>query len=144
MGAGKVVGGIIALIGGIFVLIPVFINIEAIFTAGSTEGYVMWIINLLVGLLATIGGILGLASKKGGALALIAGLVALLLPITAFLIGDPAIAQMFSQLSGILGFTGLFIYLLVVVGPPTIFLAITIESIIILVGGVIMLASSSE
>ncbi len=144
MGAGKVVGGIFSLIGGTFVLIPVLMNINSLISPGNTEELVLMIINLLVALLALIGGIMGLASKKGGALALIAGLMALLLPVIAWLIADPSIAQMFSQLSGFVGFFGLYIYILPVMGPPVVFLTITIESVLILVGGISMLASSSD
>jgi hypothetical protein len=139
LGAGRVVGGIIALIGGALILIHCIIATNLL-TDFGTNYAIAWIINLLVALLAIIGGILGLASKSGGIPALIAGLIALLLPILAYVIGDLNIAQMFSQLSGIYYYTGFFLFTL----PSPMSMIVSIESLIILVGGIIMLASSSE
>jgi hypothetical protein len=139
MGTGRVVGGIIALIGGVLILIHCLLAFSLLTDFGF--GYsVGWILNLLVALLAIIGGILGITSKSGGAPALIAGLMAILLPVLAFVIGNLTIAQMFSQLSGIYYFTGFSLFTL----PSPMSMIVSVESVIMLVGGIIMLASSSD
>lgn len=127
MSAGRVIGGIIALIGGMFVLIMCFINMQIAFSFGS-DYIVAWVINLLIGLLAFIGGIMGLASKKGGGVAIAAGLLVLFL--------------------GILSFTVLSLYILfyqyslfsvyMSIGK---WYGISLESIFMILGGIIMLAS---
>jgi len=127
MSAGRVIGGLIALIGGMFVLIMCIINMQIAFSLGS-DYIVAWLINLLMGLLALIGGIMGLASKKGGGIAVAAGLLVFFL--------------------GILSFTTLSLYILfyqyslfqtyMAIGK---WYGISLESILMILGGIIMLAS---
>ncbi|HUY00957.1 MAG TPA: hypothetical protein VMV49_15450 [Candidatus Deferrimicrobium sp.] len=74
----RVVGGILTILGGIFIVITCFFVLEAVLSSPQTELLVAWIINLIIALLAIIGGLLGVASKKfGGGFALTAGITAI-------------------------------------------------------------------
>lgn len=141
MGAGRVIGGIIALIGGVFIALHLFMPAGLSLLALGGNFQISWIINLVVVLLAVIGGILGLASKPGGALALIAGLMALVLPLIGAVSGDMAMAQMLSGLSGMYFHFGLLLFEM---AGPSGAMILSIESVVILVGGIIMLVSSSD
>ncbi|HUX98351.1 MAG TPA: hypothetical protein VMV49_02240 [Candidatus Deferrimicrobium sp.] len=78
MSAGRIFGGLFALFGGVFVMIAVFLNTSEV-TSGTDALVIRWIINLIICLFAIIGGILAIAAKGGGgALALIAGILAFL------------------------------------------------------------------
>ncbi|MFX1294824.1 MAG: hypothetical protein ACFFD2_08220 [Promethearchaeota archaeon] len=132
MSAGKITGGIIALIGGAFVaiaclLIPFNLPFAPIIIPN-------WLINLLVAVLAIVGGALGIASKGGaGGLALAAGIIAIICPIIGWVSGNVYIMFILSQYSLINFVTGYgFIWVL------------SIESFIILVGGIVILASPSD
>ncbi|MDD1777923.1 MAG: hypothetical protein LUQ65_07110 [Candidatus Helarchaeota archaeon] len=127
MSAGRVIGGLIALIGGMFVLIMCIINMEAVFLMGG-DALVAWLINLLLGLLALIGGIMGLASKKGGGLAVAAGLLVLFLGILSFAV--LSLWTLFYQYSLFDTYMD--------IGK---WAGITLESILMILGGIIMLAS---
>ncbi|MHA1276483.1 MAG: hypothetical protein ACTSQI_14530 [Candidatus Helarchaeota archaeon] len=84
MGIGKIIGSILALASGLFVLISVFfLNIK--YHVPLSETWML--VDLLLAILVIVGGILGLTGKKwGGAFALIGGavwLVGMLLAMTA-------------------------------------------------------------
>ncbi len=131
MSAGRVIGGVIALIAGIFVLIACFMAMGLVFVLGSGEIFIQWILNLVIGILALVGGIMGLASKSGGGAAMVAGILSLVL--------------------GILSVTVLaFVYIgvqyslfeqLMTLGP---WFGITLEAILMILGAIIMLASGKE
>ena len=137
MSAGRVVGGIIALVAGIFVLIPAIL----LYTGGQIDSYIAmeywdfvinWILYLVVAVIAIIGGILGLASKGGGAPALIAGLIALIMGLLWIL----NVLPLYVPIS-------LFQSIII---PGIIFtlFGISIEAIMMILGGVIMLASRGD
>jgi len=127
MSAGRVLGGIIALFGGLFVLLICFIRIQ-LFLAMGDVALIDWVINLLIGFLALIGGILGLASKSGGGVAIVAGLASLILGILSATVLD--FSTIFSQQS--------FFNFYWNIGP---WIGITLEAILMIIGAVIMLAS---
>ena len=140
MGAGKIFGGLLALIGGIFILIPILIILPLFMSwlgAGPAgmDLVINWILLLILAILAVVAGILGLASKGGGALALVIGLIAIVVGILWF--------------SGILpiGYepaSGFDLWILDSIVSKEMLFGITIEAIFITVGGVVMLASSSD
>ncbi|NVM30052.1 MAG: hypothetical protein HWN65_14510 [Candidatus Helarchaeota archaeon] len=72
----RVVGGVLALIGGLLVLITCLLSIGVL---GLGEPYsTAWIINLVVAAIALLGGILGLAKlRAGGFLLLLIGMVSI-------------------------------------------------------------------
>ena len=140
MGAEKIFGGLLALIGGIFILIPILIIIPIFMSwlgAGpaAMDLVINWILLLIFAILAVVAGIMGLASKGGGALALVIGLIAIvvgllwsfgILPIGY----EPA--------------SGFDLWILGSIVSKEMLFGITIEAILITFGGVIMLASSSD
>jgi len=131
MSAGRVFGGIIALIAGIFILTYNFAFVDlGVLNLGGDFAFA-WFINLIVAAFALIGGILGLASKNGGGVALLAGILALVLGIIGSLVVP--LSVMFFQYSLFSNLTH--------VGP---WYGITLEEILMLLGGIIMLASSSK
>ncbi|MFX1294437.1 MAG: hypothetical protein ACFFD2_06230 [Promethearchaeota archaeon] len=134
MSAGKITGGIIALIGGAFVAIACLIVIESVFESGSIIFIINWLINILVAVLAIVGGALGIASKGGaGGLALAAGIIAIICPIIGWVSENLVVMFILSQYSLINYLTGYgFIWIL------------SIESFIMLVGGIVILASPSD
>lgn len=81
MSAGRIIGGIIVLVGALFILIQTFINIDQF-------GYAPWLINLAFGLGAVIGGVFGMKGQKGAVfmviiiavLSIILGIVSVALP----------------------------------------------------------------
>ena len=129
MSALKVIGGILALVGAVFVLItPVLAMIEYGFSMDS-------LIYLLWPLLALIGGILGLAGKKaGGWLALIVGLIWVIFGVLVMTPVGQAwmlyLITLMPYLTVLLGFT--------IWGP------ITIEAVLVLVGGILILAGGDD
>jgi hypothetical protein len=123
---GRVIGGIIALFGGFMVVLAVLLNTAAIHTGGHT--LVAWIVNLIIGLWAIIGGILGIFKQgTGGLIALVAGLAASLCEILYYL--NPLRAPYLYQ------YMPLETWLVFVIPY------ITLEGIIMAVGGIIILAS---
>lgn len=100
MSAGKVIGGLLALIGGVFIIIAVF-QTTAVLSSGDNDLLIRWVVHLLTSIMAIIGGVLGIASKGGaGALTLIAGIMGFLMYLIAVLI-IPSITTWFSPTSGI-------------------------------------------
>ena len=101
MSAGKVFGGLLALIGGVFIIIAVFMLTSAL-SSGDNDQLIRWIIHLLISILAIIGGVLGIASKGGaGALTLIAGIMAFLMYLIGSLLTSPSLLIWFDPYSGL-------------------------------------------
>ncbi len=106
MSAGKVIGGLLALVGGVFILIGVVLRAYEV-TSGVEGQLIRWIINLVVCLFAIIGGLMAMASKGGaGGLVLIAGILAFLMPLIAVLIGSSDMSYWFYGYSGLDELTG--------------------------------------
>ncbi|HUY00959.1 MAG TPA: hypothetical protein VMV49_15460 [Candidatus Deferrimicrobium sp.] len=139
MSALKAVGGILALAGGVLVVLLVLDMMIGlgIFTSMYMMTYAVLVmvygelfiyINLVIAILAVVGGILALAGKKaGGALALIAGIV--------WLIGGFANLAMIFPVSAIYAWTGQL-----VIGG----FLLSIEGILALVGGILALSGGSD
>jgi hypothetical protein len=122
---GRVIGGIIALAGGAMVLLECLLNTSAISTGGNSLD--KWIVNLIIGLWAIIGGIMGiLKSRIGGGLALLAGIFAILCQILWYL--NQTIATYFHQFSLLETFGLIIPY-------------VTLEGILMVLGGIITFAS---
>lgn len=122
---GRVIGGIIALVGGSLVFLECLLNISAISTGGNSLD--KWIVNLIIGSWAIIGGIMGIfKSRIGGGLALLAGLFAILCQILFYL--NPTIATYFHQFSVLETFGFVIPY-------------VTLEGILMALGGIITFAS---
>ena len=141
MGAGRVVGGVLALIGSVFLLIPLLISpsygISVMIAAGGTT-MILYLVVLIVDILAVIGAILALASKRG-ILALIMGIVLLILNLLPWIITGSAELTFLGILSSQ---TVWEVYLASTVGF-SFYLTIwmTLETILILVGGIIATAA---
>ncbi|MFX1295770.1 MAG: hypothetical protein ACFFD2_13075 [Promethearchaeota archaeon] len=134
MGTVKVVGGILALAGGAMVLILCLL-IANLYLAGSMEMLLNWIVNFIIAILAIIGSLMGIAGKKvGGILAFIAGLWWTIFGILI----SANIISMFSSIGMILLPASLIGYYLV----PLPY--ITIEGILCILGGLLLLAGSSD
>ena len=123
MGTGRIIGGIIALLAGALVVVMCLQ-----FTILITSTPVAWVLNLSVACLAIVSGILGFGTKRSaGWVALVAGLLAIICEIVATT--DPAtFAGYLNQYSFFGG------YILI----PW----VTVEAILMLLGGIIMLASA--
>jgi hypothetical protein len=130
MSAGRVVGGIIALIAGIFVLIECLLMRYVLIAYEPGKYLIQWILNLVVGIAALVGGIRGLASKRGND-AMVAGILSLVLGILSVtvlafsIIGDQY--SLFEEL--------------MTIGP---WFGITLEAILMIVGAIIMNVSPKE
>ena len=143
MSAGKVIGGLFALIAGVFVLYAVFMQINLL-SSGIENNVINWVINLLVALLAIVGGILGIASKGGaGALTLIAGIMAFLMGLIANFIPTLPLSWWFDPYSGLALLTssnfGQFIF-----GGSGITWFISFEGFLIFIGAIMILNSREE
>ena len=91
---GRVIGGIIALFGGIMVVLALLLNTAAM--SASRNSLVAWIVNLIIGLWAISGGILGIYKQGTGSLiALIAGLAAIFLEVLYYI--NPVVAPYLYQ-----------------------------------------------
>jgi len=129
MSAARVIGGLIALFGGFIVLLACLMTTSAISLGGVF--LVQWLINLLVALLGTIGGILGIANKgSGGGLALIAGLMAIIFEIIFYL--NPLNFYVLSQ------------YMLLETWIGFVIPYFTLEGLFMTLGGIIILAGRSK
>ncbi|MHA1650996.1 MAG: hypothetical protein ACTSYB_12445 [Candidatus Helarchaeota archaeon] len=140
MSANKVIGGLLALIGGFMVLLPLLIHpIVGIQTAISLlsvsfQYFLPWLVIFLISVLALVGGILAMAGKKaGGILALIMGLIIIIFLILPYIIPDLYLITFMAYASGtwelyVAGSIG-FSFV------ATIY--VSLESILILVGGII-------
>ena len=122
---GRVIGGIIALVGGSLVFLACLLNLSAITTGGTSLD--KWIVNLIIGSWAIIGGIMGIFKfRMGGGLALLAGIFAILCQIIFYL--NPTIVT-FSQFALLETWFGFVI--------PY----VTLEGILMALGGSITFAS---
>ncbi len=138
MSVGKIIGGIFGFIGGWFILIFAFTYSLTVFspTLGSLAHISGWIWNLMVAGLAIVGGILGFISKKpSGPILLSAGLLSIVLGIvywsTNYALLETWQYSYFPQ-------WGLS-------WPESnLFLGISIEALLITIGGVISLLSKSK
>jgi hypothetical protein len=139
MSAGKVFGGLLALIGGFLLLIGLIYNFYQI-TSGIEMQIIRWIIALIACLLAIIGGVLAIASKGGGGgLVLIAGIITFIMPLIADLAGSMEMAYWFAGYSGLADLTGWGILLLT--DSTTFFWYFSFEAFIIFLGAIIILNS---
>lgn len=148
MSGNKVAGGIIALIGAIMALIPIFviIGIDVVFMALSV-GIYGFFIGFIMFIMALIGAILAITGKKSGAIiCLVIGIIVIVVNLLTFVILD------FGSATALM--------LIITVGPSAstweIFLAssmgfsflavifMTFESILILVGGIIATPGGSD
>jgi hypothetical protein len=144
MSAGKVFGGLLAVIGGILILIAVFIFRLYELTSGIEGQLIRWIINLIVCLFAIIGGILAMSSKGGsGALTLIAGIMAFLMPLVAYLTKSMDLTYWFSGYSGIYELSSGAYGTLQLIGSGLIW-TFTIEALLIFLGAIIILSSRGK
>jgi hypothetical protein len=122
----RVIGGIIALVGGFLVVLACLLDTAAITTGGNT--LVAWIMNVIIGLWAVIGGILGIyKTRTGGGIALIAGLAAIFCQMLYYL--NPPNAPYLYQ------YMPLETWLVFIIPY------VTLEGIIMALGGIIILAS---
>lgn len=126
MSAGRVFGGVPALIAGFFVLIMVFLNADAAGAGGNIM--IAWVINLFLGVLALLSGFLGIGSKSGGGIALVAALIAILLGVLSVTVVD--LQVMFAQYSLFATHMSIGAWY-----------GITLEAILLLFGGIFMAAS---
>jgi hypothetical protein len=129
MSAARVIGGLIALFGGFIVLLACLMTTGAFALGGIF--LTQWLINFLIAILGTIGGILGIANKgSGGGLALIAGLFAIICEVLFWI--NPATFTVFSQ------------YMLLETWLSFVIPYVTLEGIFMTLGGIIILAGSSK
>ena len=126
MSTARRIGGIIALFGGSMIVLACLLTTSAITTGGNS--LVQWIVNLIIGLWAIIGGIIGIYNHRiGGGLALLAGTFAILCGILYYL--NPSTAPYFLQY-----------------GPLETWLDfvipyVTLEGILMALGGIVIFAS---
>ena len=132
MANGRVVGGVLALIGGLLVLVTCLLSLGVL---GLGAPYsTAWIINLVVAAIALLGGILGLAKlRAGGVLLLIIGMASILF---ASIAGTAAYMSYnwwaFDQYSLMAWLAGGHVKF------------ISLEAALMVVGGIIIVASKSE
>jgi len=132
MGSLSTLGGLLALIGGLFILVQTFISWSGL--------WVMYpyslIINLGIGCCGLIGGVFGMKGQRGaGFLALIVGLLSIILGIIIIYVSwNPNLLQisLFTTTIGI--------------GTEDInlFAGISLEAILITVGGIFIIAGGSK
>jgi hypothetical protein len=144
MNVGRVIGAIITTIAGIFVLIFNFAIVDLRSLSFGDGSALAWIINLIIAILALVGGIMGLTSKTGGTRAYpilfgrrtqilaVNSLIALAAGIISILLG--IFGKIITQISTILAQYSLVSYLWRI-GP---WFGITLEAILMLLGGIIM------
>ncbi len=135
MSAAKIIGGILALVGGIFILLQIYYFRSSLFSGGSEETTCLLLNMTIVGL-AIVGGILGLVGKRaGGILAIIAGTLAIVLGlITVYITGT----ELLWPLSFFTSTLDWFI------PPYHLFAGISIEALLMLGGGITIVASGSK
>lgn len=141
MSAGRVFGGLIALFGGVFILYRNFDNINVL-TLGFEDLTINWIVQLLIGIIALAGGILGLASKKGGgALTLIAGIMAFLVFLLGSIISSAELLVWFYPYSGLDRLLGWGIFVMTGTG---FYWVISFEGFLIFLGALLILNTRDE
>ena len=134
MSAAKIVGGILALAGGAFILIQLLVWLDYLW--GDSAEVSCFLLNAGITTLAIVGGILGITGRRsGGVLALIGGAVAIFFGIlTVYVTWDLATWPISFFTSSL----GLF------PEPEHLFAGITIESLLILAGGITIIASGTD
>ncbi len=135
---GKIIGGILGILGAWFILMYAITYSSTVFSPslGSLAHISGWIWNLLVVALAIVGAILGFASKKpGGWLLLAAGLLSIVLGVVYF-ISNYALLEAWQY--SYFTFWGL--------GWPefNLFVGISLEALLITIGGIISLISKEK
>jgi hypothetical protein len=94
--AGKIIGGIIVLVGAAFFVIQTFISVDEF-------GYAPWLINLAFSLAAVIAGVFGMIGQRGAAiLAVIVGLLCIVFGLLSVLLPDYRLWQ-YSLIADTLG-----------------------------------------
>ncbi|MHA1650995.1 MAG: hypothetical protein ACTSYB_12440 [Candidatus Helarchaeota archaeon] len=129
MHMGKIIGGIISLICGLLIIIQTFMLREYIRIGESF--FIAWVLNLIIAILVITGSILSLVDKGGTGLVLVMGAISITLAIIASMSIDLMFLLMqFSFLSMTLGMGA--------------FMGITLESIIVVIAGIIIVISPSK
>ena len=129
MNVGRLIGGFIALASGLLVLIQSMLFFG--FVGGVLAFTIAWVINLALGFLLIIGGVLGIAGKGGGGLILAVGIISIVMAIVSTMSIDLMFMLMqFTLLGSALG-----------MGP---FGAVTLEAILMVIAGIIILVSPTK
>lgn len=130
----KILGGILALVSGTFLLIITLKNTGVYW--GYGDSYIgTWVFNFIISALALGGGLLGLAGKNsGGGLAFMVGLISIAFGLI-FWYSSIVIFLQYSFLTEIwhLGIVG-----------NNLFLGISLEAILITIGGLCVLVGGLE
>jgi hypothetical protein len=137
MSAGKIIGGILGFIGGWFILFYAITYSLTVFSPlGSFAHISGWIWNLMVAFLAIIGGILGFLSKKpSGPILLSAGLLSIVLGIIYWSTNYALLETWQYSYFTAWGLSW---------PESNLFLGISIEALLITIGGVISVLSKSK
>jgi hypothetical protein len=134
MSAGKITGGILALVGGAFILFQALLFIDNI--AGFPDEVIGWFVNIAICSLAIVGGILGLTGKRaGGMLALIGGAFAIICGLITVYITWNMTLWPYSFFTSTLNLFD---------EPYHLFAGISIEALLTLAGGIVIIASGSD
>ena len=132
--AAKIVGGILALVGGAFILIQVLGFLPTYFV--GPERTTCMVLNLEITGLAILGGISGILGKRaGGILAIIAGELAIVFGLVTVSITGTEVVWPFSFFTSSLHWFPTLFHL---------FAGISIEALLILGGGITIVASGSK
>ena len=126
MSAARVIGGLLAFFAGFFVLIIVVVNLDAINLGGASLAN--WVINLLIGVLVLLGGLIGFGTRSTGGLVIACGIISIILGILSYVVVD--LQVLFSQYSTFQTYLS--------VGPWS---GITFEAFLMLFGGIFIAAS---
>ena len=135
MSGASTLGGLLALIGGLFILVQTFILWSVLWVGPAPQAL---IINLGIGGCGLVGGVFGMKSQRGaGVLALIVGLLSIILGIIfvyVTLLSNLNFWQLslFTETMG-LGISGL-----------NLFAGISLEAILITVGGILVIAGGGK
>ena len=135
MSVAKIIGGILALVGGIFILLQIFGFGSDLFSGGSEETTCLMLNMTLVGL-AIVGGILGLVGKRaGGILAIIAGTLAIVFGLMTVYLTHSEVLWPLSFFTSTLDWF---------IPPYHLFAGISIEALLMLGGGITIVAGGSK
>lgn len=133
MSGTSTVGGLLAIVGGLFILVQMFISWSVIWGVWS----VVLIINLAIGGCGLIGGVFGMKAQKGaGVLALIVGVLSIILGIIS--VQPPSGNYIFLQLSLFSQTMGIGNIL------TNLTIGISLEAILIIVGGILIIVGSKK
>jgi len=132
MSGASTVGGLLALIGGLFIVVQMFLDWSLVWGYYS----VAIMINLAVGGCGLIGGVFGMKAQKGaGVLALIVGILSIVLGIVFIYVTGNFNLWQFSLFSETMGIGYTFI---------NIGAGISIEAILIAVGGILIIVGGGK